>query len=104
MESNNEFGKFVYACINVLMIALGAALVRRVFAVFGGLGLAFYLGHLSHTVFKDSVLFPFALTAIGLTLVAAGVWWQRHEQALSQRLRAVLPEALRALAARRAGA
>jgi hypothetical protein len=102
MDSDNEWGKFVYACINLLLIAVGAALSRRVFAVFGGMGVAIYLGHLSHTVFKDSLLFPVALTAIGLGVVAAGVVWQRHEAALGQRLRAALPPPLRDLLARRA--
>lgn len=102
MNSDSELGKFVYACINLLLVAVGAALSRRVFAVFGAIGVALYLGHLSHTVFKDSLLFPVALTAIGLAVVAAGVWWQRHEQAIGQRLRSRLPRALRELVERRA--
>lgn len=102
MDSNSELGKFVYACINVWMIAAGAALSRRVFAVFGGIGLALYLGHLSHTVFSDSLLFPLALAAIGLGVMAAGVAWQRHEAALGARLRAWLPVPLRELVVRRA--
>jgi hypothetical protein len=102
MDSDSELGKFVYACINGLLIATGAALSRRVFAVFGGLGVAIYLGHLSHTVFRDSLLFPLALAAIGLGVMAAGVAWQRHEAAIGQRLRALLPPALRELVERRA--
>ena len=102
LDSDSEWGKFVYASINLLLIAVGAALSRRVFAVFGGLGVALYLGHLSHTVFKDSLLFPVALTAIGLGVVAAGVVWQRHEATLGQRLRAALPTPLRNLLAQRA--
>ena len=103
MHSDSELNKFVYGCINVFMIGLGAALSRRVFAVFGALGVSFYLGHLSHTVFKDSLLFPLALTAIGLTVVGAGILWQRHEVAIGTRLRALLPAALRELVERRAG-
>jgi len=95
MNSNSEVGKFVYCCINLAMIAVGAALSRRVFAVFGGLGVAFYLGHLSHSIFKDSMLFPVALTAIGLLTIAAGVYWQRHEDAIGERLRAFLPAGAR---------
>src|SRR5215467_4977909 len=56
MNSENEFNKFLYCCINLLMIAIGAALSRRVFAIFGDLGVAFYLGHLSDTIFKNSIL------------------------------------------------
>ena len=91
MRSDSELNKFLYCCVNLLMIAIGAALSRRVFAVFGGLGVAFYLGHLSHTLFKDSMLFPVALTAIGLAIIGAGVYWQRHEAAIGNRLRSCLP-------------
>lgn len=97
INSNSEFGKFLYCCINLLMIAIGAALSRRVFAVFGGIGVALYLGHLSHTVFKDSMLFPVALTAIGLAVIAAGVYWQRHEATIGAWLRSFLPAPMRDL-------
>jgi hypothetical protein len=102
MRSDSELNKFLYCCANLLMIAIGAALSRRVFAVFGGLGVAFYLGHLSHTIFKDSMLFPVALTAIGLAIIAAGVYWQRHEEAIGDRLRSLLPAGVRELIAHRA--
>lgn len=102
MNSNSEMGKLLYFCINMLLITLGAALSRRVFAVFGGLGIALYLGHLAHTIFKDSMLFPVALTAIGLGIVGAGVWWQRNEAELGQKLRSFLPLPIRELLEHRA--
>lgn len=95
LESSSEVGRFVYGCLNLLLIAVGAALSRRVFAVFGGIGLAFYLGHLSHTVFRDSMFFPVALTAIGLAVIGAGVVWQRREAAIGAWLRARMPALLR---------
>lgn len=101
MKSDSELNKFIYFCINLGMIALGTVLSRRVFAVFGGLGAAGYLGHLAHTVFKDSLLFPFALTAIGLGVIWLGIVWQRHETSIGVRLRAQLPPALRELIERR---
>ena len=97
MDSNSELGKFIYCCINLLLIAIGAALSRRVFAVFGGLGVALYLGHLSHTVFKDSMLFPVALTAIGLTVIFAGIVRQRREAEIGLWLRSQLPRQVREL-------
>lgn len=102
MDSDSELGKLLYCCINLLLIAIGAALSRRVFAVFGGIGVALYLGHLSHTVFKDSMLFPVALTAIGLAVIAAGVVWQRREAAIGAWLRSLLPAPVRALVEQRA--
>jgi len=102
-HSDSELSKFLYFCINLAMIAVGAALSRRVFAVFGGLGVAWYLSHLAHTVFKDSMLFPFILTLIGLGVIWAGVLWQRNEQKITARLRSGLPPQLRDLIERRAG-
>lgn len=104
MDANSELGKFLYFCINIAMVALGATLSRRVFAVFGAIGIAFYLGHLSRSIFEDSMLFPVALTAIGLGIVAAGVWWQKNEAAIGDRLRSFLPLAFRQLVQRRAEA
>lgn len=104
IESTSELGRFVYGCVNLTLIAAGAVLSRRVFAVFGGAGVAFYLGHLSYEVFRDSLLFPVALTAIGLAVVGAGVWWQRHEARLGERLRARLPATVRELVEHRAAA
>ena len=76
-DSSNELGKFGYALLNVGLVFLGAAIGRRVFTVLGALGVAGYLGYLSYRVFKDSLLFPFALTLLGLGLVALGIWWQQ---------------------------
>lgn len=101
MQSDSELSKFIYLCINVVMIAVGAMLSRRVFVVFGGLGAAGYLGHLARHVFEDSLMFPFVLTVIGLGMVYLGVLWQRHEAVLSARLRGLLPRELRELVDRR---
>ena len=97
MKSDSELSKFLYFCINLLMIVIGAVLSRRVFAVFGGLGCAGYLGYLAYDVFEDSLLFPFVLTLIGLGVIYLGILWQRHEAQISARLRDWLPTALREL-------
>ena len=102
MSSDSELSKFIYLCINLLMIGVGAMLSRRVFVVFGGLGAAGYVGHLAHNVFKDSMMFPFVLTLIGFAVIWLGILWQRHEEEISSRLRALLPLPLRELVERRA--
>jgi hypothetical protein len=101
LGSHGEPGKFLYLCVNLLMIALGTALSRRVYAVFGGLGVAAYVGHLAYTVFSDSVAFPFVLTLVGLGIVYLGILWQRHEPAIARRLRGMLPAAAREAIERR---
>ena len=94
-DSSDELGKFLFAVLNVALVFLGAAIGRRVFTVLGALGVAMYLGYLSHRVFKDSLMFPFALTLLGLAVVWLGVWWQRHEAAINARLGRYVPAGLR---------
>ena len=94
LNSDSELNKLIYCGINIAMVLLSAVLGRRVFAVFGGLGIAGYLGHVSYRVFKGSLLFPFALSLIGLAIIWLGVIWQRHEAESSVKLRAYLPKEL----------
>ena len=94
-DSGSELGKFLYCLLNLGMLGMGAVLRRRVFAVFGGLGIAAYLGHLANEVFQDSLLFPVALSFIGLGIIGLGILWQRHEERLGLKLRGWLPPRLR---------
>jgi hypothetical protein len=87
--------------INLLMILLGAVLARRVFTIFGGIGVAWRLGVLASTTFENSLLFSLALTLIGLAFIGLGILWQRYETALSTRLRRGLPVTVQELLAQR---
>ena len=102
MNSGSELGKAAYCGINVAMVLIGAIIGRRVFAVFGGLGIAGYLGHLSWSLFKDSLVFPFALSAVGLGIIWLGVLWQRNEARWAASLRGFVPGPLRELIEARA--
>ncbi len=94
-SSGSELAKLGYGLLNAGLVFWGAAIGRRVFTILGALGVAGYLGYLSHRVFQDSLLFPFALTLLGLAVVGLGIWWQRHEHAIEQRLSGWLPAGLR---------
>lgn len=96
-HSDDELSKFIYFCINLLMIGVGVLLVRRVFVIFGALGSCFYVGHLAAEVFKDSWLFPIALTTIGFGVIYLGVLWQKHEHSITQKARRFLPQPLQEL-------
>ncbi|MGH8743335.1 MAG: DUF2157 domain-containing protein [Burkholderiales bacterium] len=101
LDYKSELSKLLYCGLNLLMIVVGAVLSRRAFAIFGGLGVAGYLGHLSYRVFKDSLIFPVTLTVIGLGVIWLGVLWQKHEARLTSGLHALLPVEIRELLARR---
>ena len=100
-HSDSEISKFIYCCINLALIGVGVVIVRRVFVVFGAIGVSIYLGHLANEVFKDSWLFPIALTAIGLGIIYLGLMWQKNEKKITQKVRSYLPLPLRELLEKR---
>jgi hypothetical protein len=87
MDSDSELGKFIYCLVNVFLIFCSLALRRRVFIVFGALGLFGYLSHLAYRVFQDSLLFPVVLSAIGLCVIYLGIQYQRRRKQIEQRFR-----------------
>jgi hypothetical protein len=97
LGSGQLAGKLIYLAINLVLIFIGAVLVRRTFIVFGTIGVATVLGDLSWHMFKDSWLFPIALTLIGIAIIYAGIWWSRNGADLGDRLRSLLPTDLREL-------
>jgi len=94
-HSGDEFGKAVYCVINVGLIFLALFLMRRAYAVFGGIGVTLYLGHLAYEVFEDSILFSFALSGIGVLFIAAGLLFHRYGGKISETLGELLPEHLK---------
>jgi hypothetical protein len=96
-DSDSEFLKLVYCLINMAMIMLAVFLGRRVYAIFGALGVSFYLGYLAYEVFADSLLFPLVLSAIGLAVIGLGIWYFRKQQAIAHWLTTSLPYELQRL-------
>jgi hypothetical protein len=45
-------------------------------------------------VFRDSLLFPIAVTLIGLGVIGAGMLYQRHRDRLTDAIRMRLPASL----------
>jgi hypothetical protein len=92
MDSGSELAKLGYCLVNLGLIFASLLLRRVTFIVFGALGVFGYLGHLSYSVFKDSFVFPFALGALGIAIIYAGVHYQRQREKIEQYLgRRILP-------------
>lgn len=91
--------KAIYCAMNVGFLFLAVALGRRVFAIFGTIGIAIYLTDLAGKVFEDSLLFPFALSLIGIGIIALGLYYHRHQHAIGAWLERQLPASLRQLRA-----
>lgn len=93
-ESSSEVGKAVYCLLNVGLLLISVILMRRVYAVFGAIGICMYLGHLADVVFKDSLLFPFALSLIGVGVIAAGLIYHRKQDMIAAWINAHLPDSV----------
>jgi hypothetical protein len=87
-------GKAVYCLLNVGLLLISVILMRRVYAVFGAIGICMYLGHLADVVFKDSLLFPFALSLIGVGVIAAGLIYHRKQDMIAAWITAHMPESV----------
>ncbi len=90
MNSDSELNKFFYFLINITLMGLSVFLRRRAFLVFGALGVFGYIWHLADKIFADSMLFPIALTVIGVQL-------KRHGPRLAQAIEDALPASVRRL-------
>jgi len=93
-SSDSEVAKALYCLLNIGLVFVSVVLQRRVYAVFGTLGVAGYLGHLAQSVFKDSLLFPFALSLIGVAVIALGLLYHKKQAALAAWVDDHMPAAL----------
>jgi hypothetical protein len=97
LEGGSELDWFFYGLINLALVVLSVLLQRRVFIVFGSLGVFGYVGHLAWEIFEDSLLFPFVLSGAGLSIIALGILYARNRERLERALLSRVPEGLRRL-------
>ncbi|MDG3085813.1 hypothetical protein P7F88_06770 [Vibrio hannami] len=89
--SDSELAKFIYMCINVLLLCVGVLLNRRIFTIVGGVGVFIYLNHLAVKVFEDNFLYPISLTVIGFALIRLGVWFHKNKAEIEVRIEKFVP-------------
>lgn len=92
LGGGTELDWFFYGASNVGLVLLSVLLKRRVFVVFGALGVFAYTAHLADELFADSVLFPFALSAAGLAIIALGILYAKNRERIERAVRSLLPE------------
>ncbi|HEX9446862.1 MAG TPA: hypothetical protein VF920_02745 [Dongiaceae bacterium] len=97
LDSNSELSKAIYCLINIVLVLLSVYLMRRVYAVFGAIGIAGYLGELADGIFAYSLIFPFALSLIGIGFIAAGIIYVRQRHKIAAWVQQNLPAGLQRL-------
>ncbi|WP_342361473.1 hypothetical protein [Terrarubrum flagellatum] len=96
-SSDSELSKFLYCLLNLGLMGFAVFLARRVYAVFGAIGVCIYLGYISAKLFKDSLMFPFALSAMGLAVIALGLLYHRNSTKIADAFEEFIPEPLKRL-------
>jgi hypothetical protein len=72
------------------LIVVSLLLRRKVFLVFGGIGVFGYLCNEAYTYFRDSVAFPFVLSLIGIALIFGAMQYKKNEPILQRKIAAWL--------------
>lgn len=91
LNSDSELNKFFYCLINFVFILLSVIIQRRVFIIFGSIGVFYYIGHLAFKVFKDSLLYPIALSILGIIIIFLGIKYNRNKEYIERKLVQLLP-------------
>ncbi len=97
LEGGSEVEWAVYGAMNLGLMLLSVLLDRRVFLIFGAVGVFIYLGHLAWEIFEDSLLFPFALSSAGLAVIALGILYARNSEWIEGAVMGAVPEGVRNL-------
>jgi hypothetical protein len=95
MGSGSQLGRALYCLIHLALMALAIFLQRRVFLVFGAIGVFVYLATEAEEYFRDSFGFTLALTLMGVAFIAAGIAYKRKEASLEAKLSRYMPGRVR---------
>jgi hypothetical protein len=96
-DAGTAFDKALFCAMNVGLLFFAVFLGRKVYAVFGVIGISMYLGDLANRMFNDSLLFPFALSLIGVAVIAAGLLYYRHQDRITAWFEARVPDPVKRL-------
>lgn len=94
-DQNSELLKAAYCLFNVFLMMLSVLLDRKIFVIYGSLGVIGYLFHLAFSVFADSTIFPFVLSLMGLAIIFAGIGYARNRVRIETAVMSLVPEPLK---------
>jgi hypothetical protein len=94
-DQGNELARFGYFSLNVALMLLSVLLNRKIFTVYGAIGVVGYLGHLAWSVFENTTLFPIALSLMGLSIIFIGIKYHKNSEAIDRAILGLVPTALR---------
>lgn len=94
-DNTTQWIKFGYFVINFVLILISFLLGRKVFLVFGALGIFIYLCYLSFDLFSNWAVFSIVMSLIGLIFISLGIFYQRYERRIQAFVQMLLPTPLK---------
>lgn len=91
LGSGKQSGLILFGLLHGAFVLLSVVLQRRVFLVFGAIGIFTFLATEATHFFKDSLGFTFSLTVIGVLMIAAGIFYKKHEVQFAAALEEFVP-------------
>lgn len=91
IDSSSDFKKALYCFINIGLMVFSVLLQRRVFLVFGSLGVVIYISDLFYTYFSKSTLFPFFLSLIGVIIIFLGIFYRKYHEKIERKILDLVP-------------
>ena len=79
------------------LILLAVPLQSKFMIAIGTIYIFAYLSYLAYEVFKNSLLFPLALVALGILLIYCGIMYQRSEAGIHEAFDSAVPPLFKAL-------
>eukprot|EP01119_Soliformovum_irregulare_P017628 TRINITY_DN5267_c0_g1_i5.p1 TRINITY_DN5267_c0_g1~~TRINITY_DN5267_c0_g1_i5.p1 ORF type:complete len:825 (-),score=158.61 TRINITY_DN5267_c0_g1_i5:12-2465(-) len=90
LPTSNSPWKFLFLLGNVSVILLSLVIDGQLLTLVGGIGIFILISHLS-LVFRNSMLFPFILSVVGLLLIYGGLQIQKYHTHLHEVAEKFLP-------------
>ena len=85
--------------LSVGLILLSVPLQSKCMITIGTIYIFAYLSYLAYDVFKNSLLFPLALIALGILIIYSGITYQRQESVIQEAFGNATPSFIKALLA-----
>jgi len=94
-DQNSEWLKLGYCLVNVGLMLTSVLVDRKIFVIYGSMGVVGYLFHLAFSVFANSTLFPFVLSFMGLGIIFLGIKYARNRARIEAALWSLVPDAVK---------
>lgn len=93
-DKSGDLGMLGYFGVNVALMLASVLLQRSIFLAAGALGSTGYLFWLSYDKFQNSMLFPIALSLVGLGVMTVGILYHKNKARVDAAIMSILPSGL----------